>query len=344
LSSQLFGSAGATADDEREWLTGKGPMSPGLLDHLRRQHRSYDVVVFFSLLHPTTADGLAIAPERTILFPYLTLHPALRFAMWPPLVGGIRALGYFSKCERRVARAFLGLELPPDEIVGIGIDPPPQQGYPRHQQDPADDPEVDEDALHVAEDRQGATHLSGRGVPFRRRYRLYEQFAVCGSRVDSDTGCEEMLEYFDAYSSSHRTGCTLALTGVKLMKVPDFPNVRLAGVLPDRERMAAYEAADVTLAPSPDDLLASPVLESLAVGTPVLAAAANAAAAEHCRRSHGGLSYANREEFIEALDLMMADSRLRERLGENGRRYITQHYRWDGVLGRFERLVSRVTR
>ena len=92
--------------------------------------------------------------------------------------------------------------------------------------------------------------------------------------------------------------------GVKMMKVPDEPYIRLAGVLPDRERMVGYEAADVTIAPASDDLLAQPLLESLAVGTPVLASARNDAAVEHCRRANAGLYYANREEFVEALRLL----------------------------------------
>ena len=57
-------------------------------------------------------------------------------------------------------------------------------------------------------------------------------------------------------------------------------------MLPDRERMVAFEAADVTIAPASDDLLAESVLESFAVGTPVLASARNDAAVEHCRRAN----------------------------------------------------------
>ena len=105
--------------------------------------------------------------------------------------------------------------------------------------------------------------------------------------------------------------------------------------------MIACEAADVTIAPSADDLVAQPLLESLAVGTPVLASACNSAAVEHCRRSNGGLYYSNRGEFVEALRLLMTNSRLRSRLGENGRNYIRQNFRWDAVLGRFDRLVSK---
>ena len=105
--------------------------------------------------------------------------------------------------------------------------------------------------------------------------------------------------------------------------------------------MIACEAADVTIAPSADDLVSQPLLESLAVGTPVLASARNSAAVEHCRRANAGLYYSNRGEFVEALRLMMTNSRLRGRLGENGRIYIRQNFRWDAVLGRFDRLVSK---
>ena len=118
----------------------------------------------------------------------------------------------------------------------------------------------------------------------------------------------------------------------------------MAGIVADRDRMIAYEAAEVTLAPDPDDLIAQPVLESLAVGTPVLASARNEAAVEHCRRANAGLYYANREEFVESLQLMMTNTRLREQLGENGRQYINQHHRWDVAMARFERLAMRVRR
>jgi glycosyltransferase involved in cell wall biosynthesis len=127
-----------------------------------------------------------------------------------------------------------------------------------------------------------------------------------------------------------------------MMKVPDEPFLRIAGVLPERDRMLAYEAADLTIAPTPDDLLAQPLLESLAVGTPVLASARNDAAVEHCRRANAGLYYANRDEFVDALRLLTGNARIRETLGENGRNYVRQHFRWEHVLGRFERLVARV--
>jgi glycosyltransferase involved in cell wall biosynthesis len=357
LSERLSDPAHGRAD-ELEWVRRLGPSSPGLLDFLKRQHRNYDALLFFSLYHSTTVHGLNVAPDRSILFPHLRLDHPLRFGLWADLLRVPRGLGYFSACERKLAHEYLNVRRMPDEIVGIGIDAPPQQTYPRHQQDPADAPARDEDELDAGAAEEEVSYLSGRGIPFRRRHRLYGAFALYGGRIEPDNGCEEMMEYFSSYAGadpstssgspraeSRGNGDTsLVLMGVKMMKVPDEPYIRMAGVLPDRERMIAYEAADLTLAPASDDLLAVSLLESLAVGTPVLASARNEAAMDHLRRSSAGLYYRDRDEFVDTLRLLMTDTRLREKLGENGRQYVRQNHRWDAVMGRFERLVGRVRR
>ena len=343
LSARLTDPAHSRAE-ELEWVRRLGPVSPGLVDHIKRQQRSYDAVLFFSLFHWTTVHGLGTAGDKSIVFPWLRMDRTLRFGLWADLLGSARAVGYMSGAERILARDYLRVRPAAEEIVGAGIEAPPQQAYPRHQQDPADAAPADDEAGSAEGGEQHeVSYLSGRGIPFRRRQRLYGSFVLYGGRVEPDNGCEEMLEYFDSYAAANGN-TSLVLLGVKMMKVPDEPYIRMAGVLPDRERMVAYEAADVTLVPAADDLLALPLLESLAVGTPVLACARSEAAVEHCRRANAGLYYQTREEFVEALRMLMTNARLREKLGENGRQYIRQNYRWDAVLGRFERLVSRVKR
>jgi glycosyltransferase involved in cell wall biosynthesis len=330
--------------DELQWVRHQGPYSSGLFEHLKRQHRSYDALVFFGLWHPLTVNGLEIAPERSVLFPHLQLRPELRFDLWADVLTSARALGYFASSERRLVHAYVGVVPQFEEMIGIGVDPPSQQTYPRHQQDPADVITAEDESTGDDELSLDESYLAGRGVPFRRRHRLYDNFALYGGRVEPDNGCEEMLDYFDSFAVNNRVDdMRLVLMGLKMMTVPEAPYLRLAGVLPDRERMTAYEAALVTLAPEADDLLAQSLLESLAVGTPVLASASNEAAVEHCRRANAGLYYSNREEFVGALTELRSPA-LRERMGENGRRYIRQHHQWDVVMGRFERLVGRVRR
>ena len=126
---------------------------------------------------------------------------------------------------------------------------------------------------------------------------------------------------------------TLVLMGAKLMSLPEEPFIRFAGLLSDRERLQALEAATVVVCPSPYESLSLLALEAMSVGTPVLVNARSAVLVEHCVRSNGGLYYADRDEFVECLKLLVRDDRLRAALGRNGRDYIRRQYRWDVVLG-----------
>ena len=130
--------------------------------------------------------------------------------------------------------------------------------------------------------------------------------------------------------------------GAKMMSLPEDPAVRFAGMLSEREKFQALEAATVVVAPSPYESLSILALEAMAVGTPVLGNARSAVVVEHCVRSNAGLYYADRDEFVEGLKLLMKDDRLRAAMGRNGRDYVRKNYRWDVVLGKYERIFAKI--
>jgi len=183
--------------------------------------------------------------------------------------------------------------------------------------------------------------VQARGSLFRRRHRWYGPTVLYGGRIDPGKGCEELIEYFESYVKEGGDG-TLALMGVKMMALPEEPFIRFAGLLPDSERVQALEAATVVVCPSPYESLSLLALEAMAVGTPVLVNARSAVLVEHCVRSNGGLYYADRDEFVECLKLLVRDQRLRAALGQNGRDYVRRNYRWDAVLGKWDRLFAKV--
>jgi glycosyltransferase involved in cell wall biosynthesis len=78
---------------------------------------------------------------------------------------------------------------------------------------------------------------------------------------------------------------SLVLMGVKLMKLPDEPYLRFAGLLSERERLHALEAATVVVVPSPYESLSLLALEAFAVGTPVLANARSEVLVDHCHKT-----------------------------------------------------------
>ena len=72
----------------------------------------------------------------------------------------------------------------------------------------------------------------------------------------------------------------------------------------------------------------------------MLANARSEVLVDHCLASNAGLFYADRHEFVECLDTLVGDERLRAALGRNGRDYVRKDYRWDVVLGKYERMIA----
>lgn len=332
--------------DELEWLEQQGPWCPGLIEYLKRNHQQYDVLIFFTYLYAPTVLGLEVAPSRSVLVSTAHDEPAIRLEIFKQVFSRPAALCYLTESER----SFVHRQFPErpllEEVAGVGIEFPQQQPYPRM---PAaeDDPPPTGDVTppSAADDeppsREHPSHLMTRGSVFRGRHRLHGPIALYGGRIDPGKGCEELIEYFSAYVKDGGDA-TLALMGVKLMALPEEPFIRFAGLLSDRERLQALEAATVVVVPSPYESLSLLALEALSVGTPILVNARSAVLVEHCVRSNGGLYYADRDEFVECLKALLDDERLRRSLGRNGREYVQKNYRWDVVLAKYERMFAKV--
>jgi glycosyltransferase involved in cell wall biosynthesis len=348
FSDWIFNNPHSSAD-EWEWLKQQGPWCPSLIDFLRRHHQQYDVLIFFTYLYATTVQGLEVNPGRSVVVPTAHDEPAIALDVFKDVFTKPAALCYLTNSERQLVRERFPDRPLLEELIGVGIDIPHHQPYPRMPEQAEEEPPAND-----ATSTEGITtepapsgngdfpsHLLSRGSAFRRRHRLHGAFALYGGRIDPGKGCEELLEYFATYVKEGGEA-TLALMGAKLMALPEDPSVRFAGLLSESERVQALEAATVVVCPSPYESLSLVALEALAVGTPILANARSAVLVEHCVRSNGGLWYADRDEFVECLRLLVSDARLRSTLGRNGRDYVRKNYRWDVVLGKYERIFAKV--
>jgi glycosyltransferase involved in cell wall biosynthesis len=320
-----------TPHDEMEWLKQQGPWVPGLVEYLERHHQSYDILVFFTYLYAPTVMGIRVAPSKSLLVPTAHDEPAIRLDLYKDVFSSAAGFVWNTEVERQFVSSHFHLRAVVEDVVGCGVDLP--EGEAIEQAEPSEPSPMAREPL--------APHLEGPANAFRRRHRIHTPFALYGGRIDPGKGCEELLEYFQAYLKAGGDA-TLMLMGVKLMPLPDDPSVRFAGILPDEERLHALEAASVVIVPSPHESLSLLALEAFAVGTPVLANARSEVLVDHCLRSNAGLFYADRWEFIEGLKLLMRDAALRTAMGRNGKAYINRHYRWTQILSKYERLFTRL--
>jgi glycosyltransferase involved in cell wall biosynthesis len=318
-------------DDELRWLEMQGPWSPSLLEYLRRHEKHYDALIFFTYLYAPTVLGLEINPTRSILVPTAHDEPAIHLAIYKEVFRLPAALAYNTDVEKNFLKTTFPVRAIAEETVGCGVDllqgeqPDGEPAAPRE-----GDEEVDV-----------LTQIRSKGVPFRRRHRLQGDFLLYGGRIDAGKGCEELLEYFTSYKEQGGDAL-LVLMGAKLMQLPEVPWVKFAGLLSERERLQALEAATIVVVPSPFESLSLLALEAMAVGTPVLCNGRSEVLVDHCVKSNAGLFYTDRDEFVEAAKLLLADERLRRAMGRNGREYVKRNYRWDLIMSKYDRLIGAV--
>lgn len=294
-------------DDEIEFLRRQGPQVPGLVEALEREKDRFAAVVFFTYLYYPTYWGLKAAPERAILVPTTHDEPPLGFDIYREIFALPKAFGFLTRAEEALVRSRFEVGSRLALVAGMGVEVP------------------------TSPDSEG----------FRRRAGLLRPYALYAGRIDAGKGCAEMLAFFEQYQRAGREPLDLALIGKLAMELPE--GVRYLGFLSEADKAAAIKGAQVVLCPSPYESLSIVLLEALALGVPALANARSPVLLDHCLRSNGGLYYESGDEFVEALDLLTGDARLRKALGESGRRYVAAEYRWDVVLGRYRQLIRAVS-
>jgi glycosyltransferase involved in cell wall biosynthesis len=309
ISKKVFRSA-HDEQDELQWLVEQGPYSPALLRYLKKSRDRYDYFIFFSYRYYHSYHGIGALADKSILVPTAERDEVLSLSIFGPFFHLPRAIIYNSFEERQMIWDTTGNRKVPGDIVGVGTEVPDRM-------DPAD--------------FAGKHHVGGR-------------YAIFLGRVDENKGCRHLFQFMRRYWDEAGSKLRLVLVGGKTMDIPDGPLFYYAGFLPEKEKWGALAGADLLIMPSDLESLSMVTLEAWAAGKPVLANARCDVLRGQCSRSNAGLYYSNYYEFREALALLEQDRGLRDELGRNGRRFFHDHYRWEVIEGKYQRMLSSLVR
>jgi glycosyltransferase involved in cell wall biosynthesis len=297
-----------TDEEEQRWLEEHGPVCPELVEFVERHHRDYDALVFFSYRYWTTFRGLQVAPERSILVPTAEHDRVLYLRLFRSFFRLPAQIAFNTPEERALIERVTGNPDLPGEVVGTGIDRP---------------------ALVPVGEVESRLDLLG-------------DFLVYVGRIEPEKGCAVMIDHFLRWQRETRSKVTLALLGRGTMTFSENAHVRLMGPVPDAEKLAAVGRARALVMPSRHESLSMVVLEAWMMGRPVLVNGDCEVLRGQVLRSGGGLYYRRYEEFAAALDLLLAEPGLADRLGDQGREYFQANYAWERVMEKYDRLLARV--
>jgi glycosyltransferase involved in cell wall biosynthesis len=295
-------------EEERLWLVEHGPVCPELVSHLRKHADDFDALVLFSYRYWTTYFGLEVAPEKSLLVPTAEHDRVLYLRLFREFFRRPAAIVFNSPEERDLIERVTGNPSLPGDVVGTGIDRP---------------------ALVPIDEVAPRLDLLG------------DYFVYVG-RIEPEKGCAVMIDHFLRWQRETRATATLALFGRSTMSFSENAHVRLMGVVPDGEKLAAIARARALIMPSRHESLSMVVLEAWMMGRPVLVNGDCEVLRGQVLRSDGGLYYRRYEEFAAAMDVLLGKPGLADRLGAQGQAYFRENYAWERIMEKYERLLARV--
>jgi glycosyltransferase involved in cell wall biosynthesis len=295
--------------DETEWLRRQGPLALSLVEWIRAHADDHDGFVFFTYLYLPTTLGLPLVAHKAVLVPTAHDERPIRLDLFRSLFRLPRALVFQVEEERAFVEARFHTAHIPSAVIGAGIDPAADV-------DPA---------------------------RFRRQHGITGPYVLYVGRVDVEKGCRSLVEAFLAWRERARQPATLVLMGTEAMKLPRHPAVRALGFRPEAEKWDALAGATALVMPSPHESFSFAVLEAWSQGTPVLATARSPVLRGHVERSGAGLLFDRAPGDLGlAVDALLADETLGKALGERGRAYVEERYRWPRLVRQYLDFLDQV--
>ena len=245
----------------------------------------------------------------TVLHPTVHDEPALHFSIFDQLFRAPDAFAFSTQEEvDLVARRFH--LAPRGEVIGIGVD-------------------------LAACDLARCSASSGRRSPARRISSTSAESTKEKARASCTTTSCATSATIPATSSS----CS-SVSGSR--RSPEHADVLLTGFVDYDVRDSALAGALALVQPSSFESFSMILTEAFAQGRPALVQARSEVLVGHAVRSGAAIPYSDGREFARALHDLVTDPTRAETLGARGRAYVAEHYAWDVVMDRYERLLQDV--
>ncbi len=307
LSDEVF-DGGASPDRQHEWFRENGPDVPELIEHLRSEGSTFDLVVFWTFRYYQSYFGLPLVADRAVLVPTAEEDDAINLDVLPEFFSKPAGYLFLTPEEEQLVSDRALRPLHPSAVAGLGLEP-------------------------VAPGAISRAAIDALGIPVK--YLLYL------GRVDRNKGCDALLENFQEYAATH-PDITLVLAGPTKMQIPEHPRIRALGYVSNEVREALLAHARALVVPSWYESLSIVLLEAWNHGIPALVNGRCKVLQGQVRRANGGLYYMFPAEFDEAADYLLGHPEQRDAMGRQGLAYIEREYRWPTVLSRVEGLFDDV--
>ncbi len=311
---------------EEKRLKARGPYTPDLVEFIKEHKDEYDAFIFVTYMFYPTYFGAREVYEKAFFVPTAHDEEPIYMEIYKELFNSVKGIIYLTEEEKEFVNKQFKNSNVPSIVNGMGIEIP------------------EEDNSKEFCEKNG---IDG-------KYIVY-----CG-RIEENKGVKMLIEYVQRYNEelaknkecealkaaeSDPNGCPapkvpgslesikLVLTGKGGMSVPDDKNIKYLGFVSDKDKFSAMKGSMAICLPSKYESFSITLLEGMGCGKPALVNAKSEVLDGHIKKSGGGFSFGNYEEFKESLTKLL-DEKTNTELGSKAAEYVRDNYSKEVVINR----------
>ncbi len=290
-----------------EWIMERGPFCPDLIKYLKDNADAYKAIIFFDYTTYLSYEGVNLKLPGTILVPLAHDNATIYKPIYRTTFDSAGTILYNTQEEKTLIGKVFGAKEKSSAVTCFGMNL-------------RDDEPVLSD-----------------------KYKGFNNYIIYAGRVDYNKNFRELNHYYIQYKKTHDTDLKLLVIGQKREGyiLEDHKDIEYLGFVSEEDKRALIGNAGCLVQPSRNESLSIVMLEAMAEKTPVIVNGYCEVMVGHCIRSNAGLYYKNYAEFAAELDYLFSHKDEAKIMGENGRKYVAEHYTWDVAVRNLSRLIEK---
>ena len=294
INFKLMNNQKITTEEEQKFFE-EMVRSVDLENYIEKNMDDYSLFCFIPYMFGTTYYGVKKSKKKAVIIPCLHDESYAYMETIKEIFNISSASIFHAKPEQELAKRLYGMENVKTPVLGEGLD------------------------FNIPDKLEG----------FKEKYNLKNPYILYAGRKDEGKNVHLLLKYFSIFKEKNASiDLDLVLIGGGEIQIPKNikENVHDLGFVSIDDKYRAYANSLTLIQPSINESFSIVIMESWAVGTPVIVNDKCEVTKNFAIESNGGLYFNNYFEFEEILKFYINNPNIANKMGQNGKEYVFKNF------------------